>query len=147
MTFAAAVRGPSRARHRRRSAETAAFDVPLHAFYSIPQSELGAVVVSTSSARWRRSRAVPTNAPLAVNPALTAGDVGYAARLRALVLRHAVADGPAIAVVSRRRCPSTAARRLPSGRTSHLAAWTGAEMIVWGGLDGGYLSDGGRFVP
>ena len=31
----------------------------------------------------------------------------------------------------------------------HTAVWTGSEMIVWGGADGGsgYLNDGGRYNP
>lgn len=38
----------------------------------------------------------------------------------------------------------------PAPRCSHTAAWTGTEMIVWGGLSGasdtsGYLASGGRF--
>jgi N-acetylneuraminic acid mutarotase len=33
----------------------------------------------------------------------------------------------------------------PSGRADHSAVWTGAEMIVWGGL--GSLADGGRWAP
>ena len=30
----------------------------------------------------------------------------------------------------------------PSARDSHSAAWTGAEMIIWGGYDGGYAASG-----
>lgn len=36
----------------------------------------------------------------------------------------------------------------PPARRLHSAVWTGAEMIVWGGLDAaGYVSGGGRFRP
>ena len=40
----------------------------------------------------------------------------------------------------------------PAGRTNHTAVWTGAEMIVWGGLNNarttsGFLNTGGRFNP
>ncbi len=37
----------------------------------------------------------------------------------------------------------------PVGRCQHAAVWTGGEMIVWGGYNGGgysgYLNDGGRY--
>ena len=35
----------------------------------------------------------------------------------------------------------------PIPRTGHTAVWTGTEMIIWGGYDGGYLNDGGRYNP
>ena len=36
----------------------------------------------------------------------------------------------------------------PSGRLLHTAAWTGSEMIVWGGYDGSNsLNTGGRYNP
>jgi len=41
----------------------------------------------------------------------------------------------------------------PAGRTNHLAAWTGSEMIVWGGGEGTdpsdilFLEDGARYNP
>lgn len=37
----------------------------------------------------------------------------------------------------------------PDGRMNHVAAWTGEEMIVWGGGDqkSGNLSSGGRYNP
>lgn len=36
----------------------------------------------------------------------------------------------------------------PIGRASHAAVWTGAEMIVWGGIDGAAcLNTGGRYNP
>jgi N-acetylneuraminic acid mutarotase len=37
----------------------------------------------------------------------------------------------------------------PDGRQNHTAAWTGSEMIVWGGalIDGGLLNSGGRYNP
>ena len=36
---------------------------------------------------------------------------------------------------------------VPTGRVGAKAVWTGTEMIVWGGLDGGYVNTGGRFDP
>lgn len=37
---------------------------------------------------------------------------------------------------------------MPAGRIMHSAVWTGAEMIVWGGLDlFGDVSSGGRYAP
>src|SRR5207237_9138661 len=36
----------------------------------------------------------------------------------------------------------------PSARYQHTAVWTGSEMIVWGGWDGGtFLNTGGRYNP
>src|SRR5205823_6338342 len=40
----------------------------------------------------------------------------------------------------------------PSPRTSPLAAWTGSEMLIWGGFggsgdQGAWLADGGRYNP
>jgi len=36
----------------------------------------------------------------------------------------------------------------PAGRDYHTAVWSGSEMIVWGGANGGsYLNDGGRYDP
>jgi N-acetylneuraminic acid mutarotase len=37
----------------------------------------------------------------------------------------------------------------PSGRDSHRAAWTGSEMIIWGGFNdiAGYTNTGGRYNP
>jgi hypothetical protein len=36
----------------------------------------------------------------------------------------------------------------PEGRATHVAAWTGSEMIVWGGLaDSGYERNGARYRP
>src|SRR5262247_3242377 len=35
----------------------------------------------------------------------------------------------------------------PIARYLHVAVWTGAEMVVWGGWGGAYLSDGGRYDP
>jgi hypothetical protein len=39
--------------------------------------------------------------------------------------------------------------RLPSARQLHTAVWTGAELIVWGGWDGGNgaFNDGGVYQP
>jgi N-acetylneuraminic acid mutarotase len=42
--------------------------------------------------------------------------------------------------------PSTTGK--PSlARASHSAVWTGSEMIIWGGNDGGYLNSGARYNP
>jgi len=38
----------------------------------------------------------------------------------------------------------TAILAAPTGRIGHVAVWTGAEMIVWGG---GSVDDGGRYLP
>jgi hypothetical protein len=35
----------------------------------------------------------------------------------------------------------------PSGRQYHTAAWTGCEMIIWGGYNPSALGDGGRYNP
>ena len=35
----------------------------------------------------------------------------------------------------------------PGARYNHTAVWTGSEMIVWGGNNGGFLNDGGRYNP
>lgn len=35
----------------------------------------------------------------------------------------------------------------PATRAYHTAVWTGSEMIVWGGANGGALNDGGRYNP
>jgi hypothetical protein len=41
---------------------------------------------------------------------------------------------------------ATSLTNAPSGRDFHAAAWTGSEMIVWGGYDGSsYLNTGGRY--
>ena len=36
---------------------------------------------------------------------------------------------------------------LLEGRHLHTAVWTGSEMIVWGGMHGLYLNNGGRYTP
>jgi N-acetylneuraminic acid mutarotase len=35
----------------------------------------------------------------------------------------------------------------PTARQDQTAVWTGSEMIVWGGYNGGYLDNGGRYNP
>jgi hypothetical protein len=35
----------------------------------------------------------------------------------------------------------------PTGRQLHSAAWTGAEMVIWGGFDGAGTQSGGRYDP
>jgi N-acetylneuraminic acid mutarotase len=43
---------------------------------------------------------------------------------------------------------ATSTTNAPAGRYRHTAVWTGSEMIVWGGTDGGnYLNTGGRYSP
>ncbi|HOX05006.1 MAG TPA: Ig-like domain-containing protein, partial [Planctomycetota bacterium] len=42
---------------------------------------------------------------------------------------------------------ATSTTGTPTGRRSHTAVWTGTEMIVWGGGDGGYLNTGARYRP
>ena len=42
---------------------------------------------------------------------------------------------------------ATSAANAPSARAYHTAIWTGSEMIVWGGLAGGYSNSGGRYNP
>lgn len=42
----------------------------------------------------------------------------------------------------------TTSLQLPGGRQSHTAVWTGSQMIVWGGINGGtYWNTGGRYDP
>jgi N-acetylneuraminic acid mutarotase len=42
----------------------------------------------------------------------------------------------------------TSESNAPTGRTRHTAIWTGAEMIVWGGVSGnGGVNTGGRYNP
>jgi N-acetylneuraminic acid mutarotase len=42
----------------------------------------------------------------------------------------------------------TSTASAPSARIGHTAVWTGSEMIVWGGYDGGSdLNTGGRYNP
>src|SRR5262249_21156981 len=45
---------------------------------------------------------------------------------------------------------ATPSGRIPDPRSQPSAVWTGAEMIVWGGLSGtgsGSFADGGRYDP
>jgi len=43
---------------------------------------------------------------------------------------------------------ATSTTNAPSARSLHTAVWTGSEMIVWGGYNGGsYLNTGGRYNP
>jgi hypothetical protein len=35
----------------------------------------------------------------------------------------------------------------PAGRDNHTAVWTGSQMVVWGGTDGGYFNDVWTYVP
>jgi hypothetical protein len=43
---------------------------------------------------------------------------------------------------------TTSSTNAPTGRAAHTAVWTGSEMIVWGGHDGGnYFNTGGRYNP
>ncbi len=42
---------------------------------------------------------------------------------------------------------ATSTVNAPTAREFHTAIWTGSEMIVWGGLAGGYSNSGGRYNP
>jgi hypothetical protein len=42
---------------------------------------------------------------------------------------------------------ATSTTNAPDARGSHTAAWTGSEMIVWGGFGGTNLNTGGRYNP
>ena len=42
---------------------------------------------------------------------------------------------------------ATSTTNAPTARDSHTAVWTGGEMIVWGGYDGGRLNTGRRYNP
>jgi hypothetical protein len=44
---------------------------------------------------------------------------------------------------------ATTTLNVPDARWGHTAVWTGSEMIVWGGNDGGstYFNTGGRYDP
>ncbi|MGH8247756.1 MAG: Kelch repeat-containing protein, partial [Gammaproteobacteria bacterium] len=45
-----------------------------------------------------------------------------------------------------RHCPSAPYSFVPAARVGHSALWTGTELIVWGGRQGGtYLNDGARY--
>jgi hypothetical protein len=39
----------------------------------------------------------------------------------------------------------TSTTRAPDHRESHVAVWTGTQMIVWGGFDGNDVNTGGRY--
>ena len=67
--------------------ETLAHDIAVHAFYPIPQAELGAVISELRVLAGLGE--VPLDARLGVSPALARGDVEYRDRLRALVMRYA----------------------------------------------------------
>ena len=41
----------------------------------------------------------------------------------------------------------TSTASAPSGRTGHVAVWTGTRMIVWGGNSSTYFNDGGVYDP
>jgi N-acetylneuraminic acid mutarotase len=43
---------------------------------------------------------------------------------------------------------ATSTTNAPPGRIGHTAVWTGSEMIVWGGSNGGFQTNtGGRYNP
>jgi len=63
-------------------------DVGFHAFYSIPANELAGAIASVRELALLQAE--PTSSPLRVSPGLTSGaPEAYAAKLRALVRRHA----------------------------------------------------------
>ena len=41
---------------------------------------------------------------------------------------------------------TTSTESAPSGRSGHIAVWTGTEMVIWGG-SGAYTYTGGRYDP
>jgi N-acetylneuraminic acid mutarotase len=44
--------------------------------------------------------------------------------------------------------PTSLGANVPVGRHGHIAVWTGAQMIIWGGFDGfSERNDGGRYDP
>ncbi len=44
--------------------------------------------------------------------------------------------------------PTSIGASVPAGRASHVAVWTGAEMVIWGGNGGSsVLNSGGRYDP
>ncbi len=43
--------------------------------------------------------------------------------------------------------PTSTGASVPAARQGHTAVWTGAEMIVWGGVGIGYMNTGGRYSP
>ena len=42
---------------------------------------------------------------------------------------------------------ATSTAHAPSARDSHVAVWTGSEMIVWGGAGANLIHPGGRYNP
>src|SRR5262249_6536994 len=59
---------------------------------------------------------------------------------------------PATSTPSRTPSPTltpaiTSTATLPSPRADHVAIWTGSQMIVWGGYNGGDPGVGARFNP
>jgi hypothetical protein len=42
---------------------------------------------------------------------------------------------------------AVAAKGAPSARQSHVAVWTGSEMLVWGGYAGDYFTDTWSYTP
>jgi hypothetical protein len=73
-----------------RGAPPEATDVGLHAFYPIPEDDLGAIVDELRALA--AIAKTPTTAALTVSPPLVAGNTAYATRLRALVVSYAVSD-------------------------------------------------------
>ena len=65
-------------------------DVGLHAFYPIPEDDLGAVVDELRALA--AIAQIPTATALTVSPPLVAGNTAYATRLRALVTSYATSD-------------------------------------------------------
>ena len=43
--------------------------------------------------------------------------------------------------------PTSMEGNVPLQRAYHTAVWTGTKMIIWGGLNGTYLSSGGIYRP
>jgi N-acetylneuraminic acid mutarotase len=81
---------------------------------------------------------------------------GYSERYGARVLvtmaavsanyRLPIIAGPSVGCIDD-TWTATTLTNAPSSRYQHTAVWTGSEMIVWGGLNGGALNTGGRYDP
>lgn len=67
-----------------------AHDIAIHCFYAIPAAELGGTVSELRALAALQD--APVDAPLAVSPAVSAGNTMYVDRLRRLVLTYARAD-------------------------------------------------------
>ena len=93
-------------------------------------------LIANSSAQdqTRHVEAPQTEALRAMSVATTLGQVVYTL--------------PEIANACTDQWGATSIANAPSARSEHTAVWTGSEMIVWGGWDGGGdFNTGGRYNP